>query len=1047
MRRSKTLLILGFFLAFFLFISPTKAWYYSGWQYRRKITITEQSGSTLTDYQVAINLTYDPDMQSDFSDIRFTYENSSGEYEIPYWIESKSDSNWAYVWVKVPEIPASSTATVYVYYGNSSATSESNGTTVFIQFHDFEDGTNENLNIVEGTFTATTDAAYIGNYGLDQTNAVGNQKGYWSETFSRSQFIVEAYMNHANSADGLVFIWLRDSSTGAGWIAGWGAYTYDKFQISAKDSNGNTVGTSYTKAHDFNDATWYKTVIYYKGSGTIRIEADGDYAETTRDESYNPDQIGVWCGYEKYWDAIFVREYADPEPTYSVGSEETTGTPPQYSNIVVSPSSPQTYGISNIWFNITWEDDEGVDKAWIVHNFTGSEETYVMQNDTPTHFYYLLDFTPSAGNYSYQFFANDTNGAQNSTDVFNYEIQKALTEFHLAINGTESDVTYTYPVTTNTTAWTNETGFDGVTLYRNGSSVSNPEVIELPAGVYNYTAVFEHQNYTAENSTITRILTINKADSGLTLTSSAGWTIFYGSSTTITCTANSPLSVTLKVNDVIVPNPYTFNPDVGSYDVVCTISDAQNYTPSVAQNTLNVNPISSCLDTYVYKKIFTSSADLTTLNFTELVNQGLVKQDLSDVYANVTPVWKNVTNGYYIIVNNSGQAFEVQFTNYAKHNEYETHALTATVLNVTNYEQQAQSITYNILDEQSGAYLMPPNATLIALIECSSGENYVTVNQTKFILASSTYINKAVLRVKYSADEYYSRQFYPEEIDNLNLNFYVTDAYQNALDRIDFRMLDTNYYNSLLQVYKLRENNPIIITEGYFDASHYFSAYLLEDSDYYLRTKNPDGSYTEFGRISVVKPMEKDLGKTFFNLNPQASLIAENIFMNAYTDENRTTIYVTYSDSLNQTNQVNITIYFENGTIFKKEVFNNVSSLDLSYNISDYSNESFTVRFSIDHQVFGNSPVVFDLSLLVPATVNLGISSFWYPLFALSGIILVGGIATRGSVLGGILLFFVTILIFIGIGWLSSLPWVFIAYAAVLSILAIINYYKQGGVG
>ena len=100
----------------------TVTWWNISWQYRRSITIDNTANSNaLKDYQVSINISYDSHMQPDFSDIRFTwYNESSGEeVEIPYWIQSKSDSNWAYVWIKVPEIPANSYTIVYVYYGNS----------------------------------------------------------------------------------------------------------------------------------------------------------------------------------------------------------------------------------------------------------------------------------------------------------------------------------------------------------------------------------------------------------------------------------------------------------------------------------------------------------------------------------------------------------------------------------------------------------------------------------------------------------------------------------------------------------------------------------------------------------------------------------------------------------------------------------------------------------------------------------------------------------------------------------------------------------------
>ena len=119
------------------------AWWNSSWQYRRPITITEQSGSTLTDYQVKLtidtaNLISEGKMNSDCSDIRFTDENDN---EIPYWIENGCNSANTIIWVKVPNIPANGQTTIYMYYGNPDATSESNGDEVFIFWDDFSSDT------------------------------------------------------------------------------------------------------------------------------------------------------------------------------------------------------------------------------------------------------------------------------------------------------------------------------------------------------------------------------------------------------------------------------------------------------------------------------------------------------------------------------------------------------------------------------------------------------------------------------------------------------------------------------------------------------------------------------------------------------------------------------------------------------------------------------------------------------------------------------------------------------------------------------------------
>ncbi|MFZ3077992.1 MAG: DUF2341 domain-containing protein, partial [Candidatus Aenigmatarchaeota archaeon] len=72
----------------------------------------------------------------DYQDLRFTWLNTSSnsEQNISYWLESDNQA-----WVKVPNVTASGVAntTLYMYYGNPSAASASNGTNMFSFFDDF----------------------------------------------------------------------------------------------------------------------------------------------------------------------------------------------------------------------------------------------------------------------------------------------------------------------------------------------------------------------------------------------------------------------------------------------------------------------------------------------------------------------------------------------------------------------------------------------------------------------------------------------------------------------------------------------------------------------------------------------------------------------------------------------------------------------------------------------------------------------------------------------------------------------------------------------
>jgi parallel beta-helix repeat protein len=123
-------------------------WYDTGWNYRKSHTITGATGAG-QNYQIPIYVHYgsgndsgsdvylSSQCKSDFSDIRFT--GSDGTTLLDYWIETKTDMDTAKVWVEVKE-DLGSNRTIYLYYGNNDAASESNGANTFPFFDDFDGG-------------------------------------------------------------------------------------------------------------------------------------------------------------------------------------------------------------------------------------------------------------------------------------------------------------------------------------------------------------------------------------------------------------------------------------------------------------------------------------------------------------------------------------------------------------------------------------------------------------------------------------------------------------------------------------------------------------------------------------------------------------------------------------------------------------------------------------------------------------------------------------------------------------------------------------------
>jgi len=150
--------------------------------YAKRQPITINSASALTDYQVKLTVAYDTDMQPDFDDLRFT--SSDGTTELSYWLESKTDSTSAVVWVKVPTL-SSGDNTIYMYYANASAITTSNGDNIFIFFDDFSgsvvdtnkwtaygDGVSLSEGVISFNRESVDTGIYTGNLGLSKPQVV-----------------------------------------------------------------------------------------------------------------------------------------------------------------------------------------------------------------------------------------------------------------------------------------------------------------------------------------------------------------------------------------------------------------------------------------------------------------------------------------------------------------------------------------------------------------------------------------------------------------------------------------------------------------------------------------------------------------------------------------------------------------------------------------------------------------------------------------------------------------------------------------------------------
>jgi hypothetical protein len=334
-------------------------WWDTSWSYRKPIVLTDTSGSTLSNYQVRLAVNYVPSkMQSDFSDLRFT--SSDEMTTIPYWIESYSASVSAIIWVRVPRILASSSTKIYMYYGNPSAASTSNGAATFEFFDDFSGDT---LNSNKWTEDAVNDITHsVDNYFRfeDATKGGSGANEYWvydgTDTGSQyqakwtplSQFIIEwkSQLNDLTAAEmGQGMVGIISTGNKVIGVAGhqdWKGLEFFPERGVITENSASSVGTGVTKLTPAFPYYSYKTTsttdvttwkIVYNGATIQFYDNDGFFAEATATSAVSKIALvaGAYGGYPFLdyiqMEKLTVRKYASSEPSSFNGLEEQYGVP------------------------------------------------------------------------------------------------------------------------------------------------------------------------------------------------------------------------------------------------------------------------------------------------------------------------------------------------------------------------------------------------------------------------------------------------------------------------------------------------------------------------------------------------------------------------------------------------------------------------------------------------------------------------------------------------------------------------------------------------
>ncbi len=365
-------------------LKPSSNWLV-GWSYRRPIYVQENSGNTLTDYQIKVVLdstNFDfSKANPDGSDVRFT--DSDGVTLLNYWIEEWDSVNQqAIIWVKVPLINASENKTIYMYYGNPNATFDSThyGLTKVMTQLPASDGTGytiyyEPWYMPSQLFTTTGTAMNWNGDDAVWTLDLPFSFPFYSTAYNTIYVCSNGYVGQYNSADWSSYV---NELTSRNMIAPfWADLRTDisGYDIYVNSSYSDEFGSGvYIRWHttfyywvgfgSYNGEQNFAVVLYQNGLirfdyGSIRGYSStddtpvigvsyGDGTHYTLITTSDDESASNWNNHNSIM--FWPRKKADTEPTVSVGGEQT----PNYSTNGYVKSYVEDLGQNSTIYFLQW---------------------------------------------------------------------------------------------------------------------------------------------------------------------------------------------------------------------------------------------------------------------------------------------------------------------------------------------------------------------------------------------------------------------------------------------------------------------------------------------------------------------------------------------------------------------------------------------------------------------------------------------------------------------------------------------------------------------
>lgn len=320
-------------------------WYDTEWSYKKAHGVNAAAGAG-ANYQVKFDVQYgagvdsggtvylDGKCNTDFSDLRFLDDDESTLLD--YWVRSKTDGASADVWVEVADSLSTVNREIYLYYGNSSASSVSNGVDTFLDFDDFEDGTTGKWVEVagDGTISMENTTPLRGSYSVRLKQPVNN---------ADNVFLYIDTQRPAVAIGALLLIDARIDYGAAGLIGRWDKGTAGPSSIPANAYVGHIAdrndhvrvqeftagvgGVLDTQAFTVGLDTEYNVEFRFEGTD-IETQADSTTAAAV-DATLSNGVAGLRIvESDTLFDNAYIRSYVNPEPAHGAwGPEETAPVP------------------------------------------------------------------------------------------------------------------------------------------------------------------------------------------------------------------------------------------------------------------------------------------------------------------------------------------------------------------------------------------------------------------------------------------------------------------------------------------------------------------------------------------------------------------------------------------------------------------------------------------------------------------------------------------------------------------------------------------------